>query len=104
MGRMGSGLEFCVKPVDDLTRRADASIAADARHITVFRHDEFGAAPPRQRSCRWDRSWRISAGPRAGQKVFTLQTVAARDEGEGRNGAAQAGGFSLHAGVSIRAG
>ena len=36
--------------------------------------------------------------------MFTRQTVAARDEGEGRSGAAQAGGFSLHAGVSIRAG
>ena len=49
-------------------------------------------------------TWRIAAGPRAGQKVFTLQTVAARDEGEGRSRAAQAGGFSLHAGVSIRPG
>ena len=49
-------------------------------------------------------TWRIAAGPRAGQKVFTLQTVAAQDEGEGRSRAAQAGGFSLHAGVSIRVG
>ena len=48
--------------------------------------------------------WRITAGPRAGQKVFTLQTVAAQDEGEGRSGAVQAGGFSLHAGVSIKPG
>jgi hypothetical protein len=49
-------------------------------------------------------TWRIAAGPRAGQRVFTLQTVAAQDEGEGRSGAAQAGGFSLHAGVSIKTG
>jgi hypothetical protein len=49
-------------------------------------------------------TWRIAVGPRAGQKVFTLQTVAAHDEGEGRSGAAQAGGFSLHAGVSIKPG
>jgi hypothetical protein len=49
-------------------------------------------------------TWRIAAGPRAGQKVFTLQTVAAQGEGEGRSGAAQAGGFSLHAGVSIKPG
>jgi hypothetical protein len=48
--------------------------------------------------------WRIAVGPRAGQKVFTLQTVAAQGEGEGRSGAAQAGGFSLHAGVSIKPG
>ncbi len=44
----------------------------------------------------------MAVGPRAGQKVFTLQTVAAQGEGGGRTGAAQAGGFSLHAGVSIR--
>ncbi len=49
-------------------------------------------------------TWRIAAGPRAGQKVFTLQTVAAQGEGEGRSGAAQAAGFSLHAGVSIKPG
>ena len=30
-------------------------------------------------------TWRIAAGPRAGQKVFTLQTVAAQGEGEGRS-------------------
>jgi len=46
-------------------------------------------------------TYRIAVGPRAGQKVFTLQTVPAQGEGEGRNGAAQAGGFSLHAGLDI---
>ncbi len=42
-------------------------------------------------------------GPRAGQKLFTLQTVPPRPQGlEGEpNGAARAGGFSLHAGVDI---
>ncbi len=49
-------------------------------------------------------TWRIAVGPRAGQKVFTLQTVAAQCEGEARSGAAQAGGFSLHAGASIKRG
>ena len=41
--------------------------------------------------------------PRAGQKLFTLQTVPPRPQGlEGEpNGAARAGGFSLHAGVDI---
>ncbi len=41
--------------------------------------------------------------PRAGQKLFTLQTVAPRLQGlEGDpNGAARTGGFSLHAGVAI---
>ena len=36
--------------------------------------------------------------------MFTLQTVAAQGEGEGRSGAAQVGGFPLHAGVSIKPG
>ena len=45
-------------------------------------------------------------GPRAGQKLFTLQTVPAREPepeqpGDPR-GAAHAGGFSLHAGLDIQ--
>jgi hypothetical protein len=48
-------------------------------------------------------TYRIAVGPRAGQKVFTLQTVAAQGEGEGRS-VAQAGGFSLHAGLDIQPG
>jgi hypothetical protein len=48
-------------------------------------------------------TYRIAVGPRAGQKLFTLQTVPPRVQGpEGEpNGAARAGGFSLHAGVDI---
>jgi len=48
-------------------------------------------------------------GPRAGQKLFTLQTLTAsampeaEQQGDHR-GAAQAGGFSLHAGVDIEPG
>ncbi len=51
-------------------------------------------------------TYRIAVGPRAGQKLFTLQTVPARpSELEGDpNGAARAGGFSLHAGVAIAPG
>ena len=48
-------------------------------------------------------SYRIAVGPRAGQKRFTLQTVPARSESDqqgDRNGA-NAGGFSLHAGLDI---
>jgi hypothetical protein len=49
--------------------------------------------------------YRIAVGPRAGQKLFTLQTVAPLRQGlEGDpNGAVRAGGFSLHAGVDIAA-
>jgi hypothetical protein len=51
-------------------------------------------------------TYRIAVGPRAGQKLFTLQTVLAREpeseqQGDGR-GAANAGGFSLHAGLDIQ--
>jgi hypothetical protein len=48
-------------------------------------------------------TYRIAVGPKAGQKLFTLQTVPPRLQGlEGDpNGAARAGGFSLHAGVEI---
>lgn len=49
-------------------------------------------------------TYRIAVGPRAGQKVFTLQTVPAQEASEGRNGAAQAGGFSPHAGLDIQHG
>jgi hypothetical protein len=46
-------------------------------------------------------TYRIAVGPRTGQKLFTLQSVPAQAEeseqqGDGR-GAANAGGFSLHA-------
>ncbi len=51
-------------------------------------------------------TYRIAVGPRAGQKLFTLQTVPARSPewlGDS-NGAARAGGFSLHAGIDIAPG
>jgi len=42
-------------------------------------------------------------GPRAGQKLFTLQTAPPRLQGpEGdASGAARAGGFSLHTGLNL---
>jgi len=47
----------------------------------------------------------IAVGPRTGQKLFTLQTVPARAEEAEQQGdhrsAANAGGFSLHAGLDI---
>jgi len=47
-------------------------------------------------------TYRVAVGPRAGQKVFTLQTVPAREE-EPRKGVAQYAGFSLHAGIGVEA-
>ena len=51
-------------------------------------------------------TYRIAVGPRAGQKLFTLQTVPARSPEwlDDANGAARAGGFSLHAGINIAPG
>jgi Putative transposase len=46
-------------------------------------------------------SYRIALGSRRGQKAFTLQTLSPR--GEERVRAAQANGFSLHAGVAAEA-
>lgn len=53
-------------------------------------------------------TYRIAVGPRAGQKLFTLQTWPAMEpaddqQGDSR-GAARAGGFSLHAGIDIAPG
>jgi hypothetical protein len=50
-------------------------------------------------------TYRIAVGPRAGQRLFTLQTVPARPPEwlDDPNGAARVGGFSLHAGVDIAA-
>ncbi|MEO6081292.1 MAG: transposase [Steroidobacteraceae bacterium] len=51
-------------------------------------------------------TYRIAVGPRTGQKLFTLQTVPPRAEEAEQQGdhrsAANAGGFSLHAGVDIQ--
>ena len=47
-------------------------------------------------------TYRVAVGPRAGQKVFSLQTVPARED-EPRKGVAQYAGFSLHAGIGVEA-
>jgi hypothetical protein len=47
-------------------------------------------------------TYRVAVGPRAGQKVFSLQTVPAREEGP-RKGVAHCAGFSLHAGIGVEA-
>ena len=48
-------------------------------------------------------TYRVAMGPRAGQKVFTLQTVPAEPPEEPKKGVAQAAGFSLHAAIGIEA-
>ena len=48
-------------------------------------------------------TYRIAFGPRAGQKVLSLRTVAGRDEKPTKLLCAQAHGFSLHAGVRTAA-
>lgn len=53
-------------------------------------------------------TYRIAVGPRVGQKLFTLQTLPACEEAGDQQGdhrgAANAGGFSLHAGIDIAPG
>jgi Putative transposase len=46
-------------------------------------------------------TYRVAVGPRAGQKVFSLQTVPVREQE--RKGVAQYAGFSLHAGIGVEA-
>lgn len=50
-------------------------------------------------------TYRIAVGPRAGQKLFMLQTLPVREQEPEQQGdhrsAANAGGFSLHAGLDI---
>ena len=47
-------------------------------------------------------TYRVAVGARAGQKVYSLQTVPARED-EPRKGVAQYAGFSLHAGIGAEA-
>jgi hypothetical protein len=47
-------------------------------------------------------TWRIAVGPQAGRKVMTLQTLPA-EQADQASGAGNAGGFSLHGGVAVRA-
>ena len=47
-------------------------------------------------------TWRIAIGPQAGRKVMTLQTLPAA-EADQAGAAGNVGGFSLHAGVAVRA-
>jgi hypothetical protein len=47
-------------------------------------------------------SYRVAVGPRAGQKVFSLQSVPARED-EPRQSVALYAGFSLHAGIGVEA-
>ena len=49
-------------------------------------------------------TYRIAVGPRAGQKVFTLQTVPAKARGKGITVPHWLAGFRLHAGLDIDVG
>lgn len=48
-------------------------------------------------------TYRVAVGPRAGRKVFTLQTLPACDTDEFTDTAGKVSGFSPHAGVAARA-
>jgi hypothetical protein len=59
---------------------------------------------PLQQLLGFSITYRISVGPNRGRKVFTLQTLPARDTDEPfTEGAGKVAGFSLHAGVAAKA-
>ncbi len=47
-------------------------------------------------------TYRIAVGPRAGRKVFSLQTLPACEPADYTASAGRVSGFSLHAGVAAR--
>lgn len=73
-------------------------VERDAEHAWLTRDGEAGALDD---LIGPSITYRIALGPRAGQKLFTLQTLPARQETDNHRPAATAGGFSLHAGVAI---
>jgi len=48
-------------------------------------------------------TYRVAVGPRTGQKVFTLRSLSAQRDDEGRKGVAEYAGFSLYVGIGIEA-
>ncbi len=58
-----------------------------------------GDEDPMQQVLGCSVSYRIAVGPQQGRKVFTLQTIPAREEDSRSAQVAKASGFSLHAGV-----
>jgi len=91
-------------------RRQTAAATASSLAQRCWARVRGWRVAPRARLLRLDDlighsiTWRIAVGPRAGQKLFTLQTVPARPEEDLQSDhreAANAGGFSLHAGLDI---
>jgi len=58
---------------------------------------------PRAHECAGAATYRIAVGPQAGRKVFTLQTWPACKPDDYTDTASKISGFSLHAGVAVRA-
>jgi hypothetical protein len=65
-------------------------------------HLELDAGGPLDDLLGHSITYRVAVGPRVGQKVFSLQTVPAREDGPSK-GVAQYAGFSLHAGIGVEA-
>jgi hypothetical protein len=81
-----------------LERRGLLERDAESASLSEFALDE----EPMQALLAHSITYRIAVGPRAGRKVFTLQSLPAGDEPFG-TAPGQVGGFSLHAGVAARA-
>ena len=85
--------------IDSLSERQGA-LARDAENSYLELDPETGG--PLDDLIGHSITYRVAMGPRAGQKVLSLQTVPARED-EPRNGVAQYAGFSLHAGIGVEA-
>ena len=64
---------------------------------------EEGDEDPMQQVLGCSVSYRIAIGPQQGRKVFTLQTIPARENDDRFAQVAKVAGFSLHAGVAAQA-
>ena len=83
-----------------LERRGLLVRDAESSHLSRETGEEAGLEALQGHSI----SYRIAVGPHEGRKAFTLQTVPARDHPTPtKPHLATVGGFSLHAGVAVRA-
>jgi len=67
-------------------------------------HDVHGRTNTASAGCAGAATYRVAVGPQQGRKVFTLQTLPACDpEDDFTESVCKVAGFSLHAGVAVKA-
>jgi hypothetical protein len=83
----------------DAGGRATQGAVAESSYLTSETVDD----DPLHQLLGYAITYRIAVGPHQGRKVFTLQTLPARDPDEPFTNAGTVSGFSLHAGVATKA-